>query len=150
MTQEIIICPFKESDLPFIQELQKTNNLQRSKQSLSRDIQENKAKILILKKNEQALAYIYFKVIDIESEIYQLAVKETYRRQGFGQKLIEEIQKLYPQIQKIHLEVSHQNIVAIRFYTKNDFKKVGRRKSYYQNGDDALLMTRHITRSSQV
>ena len=41
------------------------------------------------------------------------------------------------------LEVREDNIKAINFYQKNDFKIISKRKNYYQNVD-ALIMERNI------
>ena len=43
-------------------------------------------------------------------------------------------------VTKIYLEVSSKNNNAINFYNKNGFNTESIRKSYYSNGDDALIM----------
>ena len=40
----------------------------------------------------------------------------------------------------VSLEVRHSNLSAISLYRQLGFIETGRRKSYYENGEDALLM----------
>ncbi|RQW76978.1 MAG: ribosomal-protein-alanine N-acetyltransferase, partial [Geobacter sp.] len=40
----------------------------------------------------------------------------------------------------VSLEVRFSNITAISLYRSLGFTETGRRKSYYENGEDALLM----------
>ena len=41
----------------------------------------------------------------------------------------------------VTLEVNVHNDIAIRLYEKYNFKEVGRRSKYYNNIDDAIIMT---------
>ena len=44
-------------------------------------------------------------------------------------------------LQCITLEVNVKNENAIKLYKKYNFEEVGRRKKYYNNIDDAIIMT---------
>ena len=44
-------------------------------------------------------------------------------------------------LKDITLEVNVNNIPAINLYKKYNFKEVGIRKKYYNNTDDAIIMT---------
>ena len=48
------------------------------------------------------------------------------------------------QCTQINLEVAEKNLVAINLYKSFNFQKVGLRKNYYKNGDNAILMTLKI------
>ena len=48
----------------------------------------------------------------------------------------------------LQLEVNQINQVARNLYDKYGFKQVGRRKNYYANGEDAILMTKKYTKNS--
>ena len=57
--------------------------------------------------------------------------------------MLEELIKIAKErkLKDITLEVNINNISAINLYKKYDFKEVGLRKKYYNNCDDALIMT---------
>ena len=44
----------------------------------------------------------------------------------------------------ITLEVNTNNLTAIHIYKKFNFKETGLRKKYYDNKDDALIMTLYL------
>ena len=49
----------------------------------------------------------------------------------------------------VALEVRHSNLSAIKLYRQLGFVETGRRKRYYENGEDALLME-YIFKSGEV
>ena len=56
--------------------------------------------------------------------------------------LIQQCKNL--NINKILLEVSHNNFTAEKFYNRFDFSTVGRRKNYYKDGSDAVLKEKNL------
>lgn len=76
-----------------------------------------------------------------EGEIATLAVAEAGRGQGLGEAIMRTlIEKLAARgATQIFLEVRPSN-PAITLYQKLDFEQVGRRKNYYANEEDAIVM----------
>lgn len=72
-----------------------------------------------------------------EIELLFIYVDEDYRNQKIGSELIEYLISYKPQ--RILLEVSVENKLAIKLYEKYNFKTINVRKGYYQ-GIDALIM----------
>jgi len=97
----------------------------------------------ILLQNDEIVGLLGINQIMDIVEIRNIAVKKIYRGKGFGKNLLtyflKEVQK-NDTIQKIELEVNEKNEIAIQLYKKQGFKEVGRRKKYYNNQDDAILM----------
>ena len=80
-----------------------------------------------------------------ELHILNIAVDSRYRREGLGSRLMNEaLKRAGMEIKTILLEVRESNFTAIKFYKKHGFNPVGRRKSYYPDGEDALLLTRMV------
>jgi ribosomal-protein-alanine N-acetyltransferase len=80
---------------------------------------------------------------DNECEIYNIGVKEPWRKIGIGnlllKKVVEKSKKL--NIKSIWLEVRESNKTAINFYQKHKFKEVHRRKNFYNNPvEQAIIM----------
>jgi len=83
-------------------------------------------------------------IMSDEVHITSIAVRETYRRQGIGEKLlisaVEKAMELKANI--LTLEVRVSNTGAQSLYSKYGFTQVGLRRAYYtDNREDALLMS---------
>jgi ribosomal protein S18 acetylase RimI-like enzyme len=88
-----------------------------------------------------------------ESGVYWLGwtyVDRNYQGQGIGQKLLDRvIQELKKKkARKLYVDTSSRNLYrqAIRFYLANGFKREGRFKDYYQNGEDQIVMGKELGR----
>ncbi|MCR4673979.1 MAG: ribosomal protein S18-alanine N-acetyltransferase [Lachnospiraceae bacterium] len=82
-----------------------------------------------------------------EGEIPSIAVEESYRRNGYGDDILEGMQGfcLEEKIHRIFLEVREGNFGAISFYKKNDFIEVGRRKKFYDHPvEDGLILEKNL------
>jgi ribosomal-protein-alanine N-acetyltransferase len=88
-----------------------------------------------------------FHVVLDEAQINYFVVDQKYRRKGFGSFLMDYLIKRCQKanINKLFLEVSHNNITAEKFYNNFDFFTVGIRRKYYKDGSDALLKEKKIT-----
>ena len=76
-----------------------------------------------------------------EAEVLNLAVMPEYRRQGDGAALVsaalEEMRSRG--VQSVFLEVRESNLGAIAFYESFGFSKIGRRKIYYRDPEEAAI-----------
>ena len=84
------------------------------------------------------------------AELYYIYVTDAVRGQGLGAQLMrafEEFLLSHGQAEEIFLEVRPSNGEAIRLYERCGFRAAGRRKNYYQNGEDALIFTRLLVRA---
>ena len=106
---------------------------------------ENTASTYIVAKDEQNNIVGYagiWQPID-EAHITNIVTKKDKRRNKIGTKMLEELIKIAKEkkLKDITLEVNVNNIPAINLYKKYNFKEVGIRKKYYNNSDDAIIMT---------
>lgn len=80
----------------------------------------------------------HFEILDI----INIAVRKEYQHLGIGKMLLDYIiNKIKPK--QVLLEVRETNVEAIKFYKKNGFIEINRRKKYYGN-EDAIIMERSI------
>jgi ribosomal-protein-alanine N-acetyltransferase len=79
-----------------------------------------------------------------EGHILNLSVHPLFRRQGLGEKLLRANLALAEALKSetLFLEVRETNLPALKLYRKLGFLAYSRRKGYYDNGEDALLMRR--------
>jgi ribosomal-protein-alanine N-acetyltransferase len=93
---------------------------------------------------EYLLGFIGVWLMVGEAHIVTVAVRESHRRMGIGERLViaaAEVAQEYLQ-EVVTLEVRASNGVAQRLYEKYGFARVGLRKRYYtDNNEDAVLMT---------
>jgi ribosomal-protein-alanine N-acetyltransferase len=77
-----------------------------------------------------------------DAEILTLAIAPARRRCGFGRALLagalEEARRRGARA--VFLEVSEANEAARALYTAAGFAEVGRRRAYYRDGTDALVL----------
>lgn len=81
-----------------------------------------------------------------EAELLRLAVHPVERRRGVGRALVEHgLERLRRTgVQVCHLEVRVNNEPAIALYCSIGFAPVGRRRGYYRDGSDALVLSRPL------
>jgi [ribosomal protein S18]-alanine N-acetyltransferase len=86
--------------------------------------------------------YLCLKQVLDEAEILDVAVKRSMRGRRLGRLLVEHALRVSRErgAGLVFLEVRVGNIEAIALYRALDFREVGRRKRYYHNGEDAILM----------
>ena len=82
-----------------------------------------------------------------EAHIANIAVRKDLRNLKIGSKLLKAlINEASTKAQSITLEVNEKNLPAICLYKKYGFETLGKRKNYYNNQDDAYIMTKYISK----
>jgi len=84
--------------------------------------------------------FVLVRAIAGEAEILTLAVLPEARRQGLGQGLMAAARGAAAML----LEVATDNAPAQALYASLGFAKVGRRRRYYADGRDALVLRREL------
>ncbi|NMG57099.1 ribosomal-protein-alanine N-acetyltransferase [Geitlerinema sp. P-1104] len=77
-----------------------------------------------------------------EAHLTILAVHPDHRRQGIGQLMLWGLLRAarQSQLSRATLEVNANNQAARSLYEQFGFREAGRRRGYYSNGDDALIL----------
>lgn len=78
-----------------------------------------------------------------EGHITNIVTKLDKRGNKIATKMLEELINIAEgrDLKCVTLEVNVHNDIAIKLYRKYNFKEVGKRPRYYNNTDDALIMT---------
>lgn len=98
----------------------------------------------VIEEDSRAVGYMGMWSLSGEGHITNVAVGKNYRRRGFARALISyfiEIAKK-ENLEFMTLEVRASNTPAITLYESFGFTQVGVRKKYYDNSEDALLLTK--------
>ncbi len=83
-----------------------------------------------------------FRVAADEAELLTLAVLPAARRKGVGRALLSQVARASHDLGavRLFLEVSATNTAARSLYERSGFVEVARRRRYYADGSDALVM----------
>lgn len=82
-----------------------------------------------------------------EAEILTLAVVPERRQQGLGANLLAFAAReaRLRGAKSLFLEVSTRNPAARGLYQRSGFQQVGRRRAYYSDGSDALVLSKPLS-----
>jgi ribosomal-protein-alanine N-acetyltransferase len=91
---------------------------------------------------DEAGGMMLIRVAADEAEILTIGVAPEARGTGLGARLLDTAAAVARDAgaAKLFLEVSARNAPARALYTKAGFTQVGRRRRYYADGADALIM----------
>lgn len=118
-----------------------------TREMFTKDIINNEmARYYVIEYKSEIIGYAgYWHILD-EAHITNIAVKPKYQNMGIGSLLLKNMLSLFKKynIKKSTLEVNLCNETAIRLYEHAGFKVKGKRKAYYENGEDALIMWKEV------
>ncbi len=100
------------------------------------------AKVLLV--GDKVVGYYSFYMIGGEADINNIAIDRPYQGRGLSKLLMQDLiaECASRGIEEITLEVGANNAVAQSLYIQFGFKEEGRRKNYYNNTEDAIIMWR--------
>jgi ribosomal-protein-alanine N-acetyltransferase len=82
----------------------------------------------------------------IRGHVLNLAVKENWRNKGYGETLLNELEKNFINrgVTETYLEVRISNKIAQKLYTKNGFNIVDILKNYYRDEDGYKMVKKLV------
>lgn len=105
----------------------------------------NKNSIYYVAKDENGLIVGFAGILIIldEANITNIVTKKSLRHKGIGTILLDKLISASKKknLSSITLEVNENNKPAINLYKKFNFENMGIRKKYYNNTDNAIIMT---------
>ena len=112
---------------------------------LKEELESENSKYLMAKIDNEIVGFTGIKIILDEADIMNIVTKKTYRNQGVGTLLLENLISLSKKLnlKALSLEVSEENLSAIHLYKKFGFKYLGIRKNYYKD-KNAIIMTKKL------
>lgn len=113
-----------------------------SRESFWQEASNDKAYYLVALDEQNIIGYVGAWILFGEAQITNVAVMPAYQDKGIGRLMMQEIIKiaLEHEATSMTLEVRPSNSRAIHLYESLGFKSVGRRKGYYEDGEDAEIM----------
>lgn len=110
------------------------------------ELENENSKYVVAKNNDEIVGFAGIWISIDEVHVTNIVTKKDLRKNGIGSTLLEELINLSKNLNlvSITLEVNENNLDAIKLYEKFGFEKLGIRKKYYNNTDNALIMTKKL------
>lgn len=159
----VVVRPATESDLPALAALEAAAFTAPGSPAWSRDLLAGElaqptALVLVALRDlgetrgeSGAIGYAAFRHVGPESELLRVAVAPEARGQGVGRRLVDEgIARLRERgVATCFLEVRPANAPALALYERLGFRAVDRRRRYFPDGADALVLRLDLGRPSR-
>ncbi len=141
------IRPMTEQDLEKVLQIENESFISPwNLEQFQYELNENPYAILLVADYEGVICgFIDFWITFDVAQLNQIAVLPSLRKKGIGTVLLQDmLNRVEPLVNKITLEVRIHNENAWKLYEKMGFKKELVKKSYYDNGDDAIFMIKEV------
>ena len=96
--------------------------------------------IITAELEEETVGFACFQHFLDECHILNVAVLPEYRKQGIGRQLMGWMLNHLEDTRDFYLEVREGNTAAISLYIAMGFQTIGKRKEYYRDKENALIM----------
>jgi [ribosomal protein S18]-alanine N-acetyltransferase len=141
---EIVICPMTSSDLDEVLDIEVASYPRpwHMPHFLDELAARHSFPLVAFDREGKVAGYICPMAVLDEGHILNVAVRGDCRGKGVGRLLMERaIDECRARgTDTVSLEVRPSNWAAITLYRALGFSETGRRKHYYENGEDAILM----------
>lgn len=141
---DISICPMTENDLDAVLSIEKESfPLPWTRGHFIAELNSPYSFPMVAVDSQGCVAgYVCPMLIIDEGHILNLAVHPDYRGKGIGGLLVQKVldECRMQDAEFVSLEVRTSNSTALALYRSFGFVETGRRKAYYENGEDAILM----------
>ena len=141
---DISVRRLSADDLDILLEIEKLSfRAPWSRESYHRELTENPlARYFGCFLEGKLVAFAGFWLILDEGHISNIAVHPLHRKKGFGELLMRQvmIRGLLEGLRWMTLEVRVSNEAARNLYGKLGFRDLGKRRAYYEDGEDAVIM----------
>lgn len=112
---------------------------------LEQELKNQNTTYIVAKESNQIVGFAGIMTCFDEATLNNIVVKKSCRGRGIGGELLETLIELCADLnmKTLTLEVNVLNTPAINLYKKFGFKNLGIRKKYYNNSQDAFIMTKY-------
>ena len=143
----ISIKQINEKDIDLCYELDLNTISLWSKKQWANEFKKEGNEVFVLLFAKLVVGICVLQVVLDEAQINYFAIRQKFRKKGFGSYLMNYLIKRCKNlnINTLLLEVSQSNISAEKFYSSFDFYTVGIRKRYYKDGSNALVKEKKLS-----
>lgn len=118
----------------------------KGRESFESDLGNSIARCWVLRGGGRVVGYLVVWVTDVV-EVIDIAISPELRGRRLAERLLVRALRLGP---TVLLDVRASNMAAIRLYERFGFERMGTRRGYYADGEDAVLMSRAVKVAAEV
>ena len=106
------------------------------------ELQNENSEYIVARLNNEIVGFAGIWISPVDIHITDIVVRKDKRNMKIGSNILEELIKLAETKERetLTLEVNEKNEIAQKLYLNYGFEKLGKRKKYYNNEDNAILM----------
>jgi ribosomal-protein-alanine N-acetyltransferase len=104
---------------------------------------------LLVDQGNTMVGYLFCAWQYLDLHVLKVATLPQHRRSGLARRLMDLAEKHVEEMsgESLTLEVRASNRGAVALYDALGYLKVGNRRAYYQDGEDAIVMTKRVRNS---
>lgn len=110
------------------------------------ELQNENSEYIVARLNNEIVGFAGIWISPVDIHITDIVVRKDKKNMKIGSNILEELIKLAETKERetLTLEVNEKNEIAQKLYLNYGFEKLGKRKKYYNNEDDAIIMTLNL------
>ena len=99
-----------------------------------------------IEEENKLIGLISCSTTDFDADIEGITIDKDFRRNGFAKALLGllEVKLKEKNIEKVFLEVRESNVPAKKLYLSAGYNEINKRKKYYSDGEDAVIMAKEL------
>jgi len=151
--ESVTVRSMCRGDLPRVVAIEAASQpLPWSVERFARELDLPHARLTVACVDDEIVGFLCAWEIAGEFEVQNVVTAPTWRRRGVGGALLAEATEHARRsgCSRLLLEVRSGNVAAIALYRHHAYVPCGTRRGYYADGEDALLMERHLDRTDGV
>ena len=117
---------------------------------VSAQIRHPECAVIVARDGRRLAGFASMQFLEEHAHLALLAVRTAYRQHGVGRRLLEWLEAcaVTAGTFEIRLELRESNAGAYAFYEHLGYRRQGRARGYYSGREDAIRMTRDLSRAS--
>lgn len=139
----IIVRKFRPSDLSRVYEIERRSFKDPYPALFLMNLYETYPEtFLVAEENGAVVGYVISRMVNVSGHVLAIAVEPGRRYRGIGRVLMNAVTERLREfgMKDIYLEVRISNTAAVKFYKKLGFEERGIIRSYYSDGEDAVIL----------
>ena len=102
--------------------------------------------VLVAESGGDVVGYGAISMAGDVADLTRIVVAESKRRAGIASALLAALHDAAARegVERMLLEVAESNVDARAFYAAHEYTEISRRRGYYADGDDALVLARAV------
>jgi ribosomal-protein-alanine N-acetyltransferase len=145
--QPVTLVPMQRADIDAVMGIERASFVDPwARVAFEREVTNSFSRPLVARNTAgEIVGYVIYWIAGPEVHVLNLAVTREYQRKGVGNRMMDRAlsDATAAGAEVVVLEVRPSNAAARALYARLGFEEVSRRRKYYTNGEDALILVKN-------